>query len=59
MRTRRLVGLGLLFITMVLVGSALVPAAAETPPERVVAIVPLGKVRQEYWTGFSRSSSRA
>lgn len=48
MRTRRLVGLGLLFIIMVLVGSVLAPAAAETPPERVVAIVPLGKVRQEF-----------
>ncbi|OJT22487.1 hypothetical protein BO221_22170 [Archangium sp. Cb G35] len=48
MRTRRVVGLGLLFITMVLVGSFLAPAVAEPSPERVVAIVPLGKVRQEF-----------
>ncbi len=48
MRARRFVGPGLLFIVLVLGGSLLTPAAAETPPaspERVVAIVPLGKVR--------------
>jgi archaemetzincin len=48
MRTRRVVGLALLFITLVLVGSLLAPAAAEPSPERVVVLVPLGKVRQDF-----------
>jgi archaemetzincin len=49
MRARRLVTLGLVIANLVLLGFALAPAAqGRVPPERVVAIVPLGPVRQAF-----------
>lgn len=47
MSARRLVTLGLVVANLVLLGFALAPAAQQVSPERVVAIVPLGPVRQE------------
>jgi archaemetzincin len=49
MRARHLRGLGSLFAVAVLLGGVLAFAAeAPASPERVVAIVPLGRVKQEY-----------
>jgi archaemetzincin len=53
MRVRSGVTLLSLLLVTVLLGPTTAPAA-EAPPERVVSIVPLGKVKQEYLERISR-----